>query len=55
MARDSDIIKKRNQAIKQTFYKMERKDPDKKYMALVRDIADMFWLAPTTVAKILNQ
>lgn len=54
MARDNNIIQRRNQAIRKEYYRLEQKFPKWKYSAYLDQLGEMFWLAPTTIAKILN-
>ncbi len=55
MARCTELVKERNRAILKEFNRLEGKYPRWRYEAYLKALSERFWLAPTTISKILNK
>ncbi|MGY6649111.1 hypothetical protein [Wenyingzhuangia sp. IMCC45574] len=55
MARKSELVEKRNKAIKKRFSQLERQNYRWKYDALLEAVSEEFFLAPRTIKAIVNE
>lgn len=54
MARKSELIRKRNRAIKKRFAELERQNYRWRYEAVLEAVSEEFYLTPRTIKAILN-
>lgn len=54
MARKSELVRKRNRAIKKRFAQLEEKNHRWKYEAILEVVSEEFYLAPRTIKAIVN-
>ncbi|MGN6604546.1 MAG: hypothetical protein ACTHK8_18955 [Ginsengibacter sp.] len=55
MPRDSHRHILRNNAIRENFRQVRKKNPKWTIVAVIEDVADTFYLSPSTVTSILKQ
>lgn len=54
MARKSELVRKRNRAIKKRFAQLEQENHRWKYEAVLEAVSEEFYLAPRTIKAIIN-
>jgi hypothetical protein len=54
MPRNREQKQKKDEAIRDHFRKLCKKNPNWKLSAIIQDTADKFFLSPVTIAKILK-